>query len=189
MNSSKAKKAATRFLIIGAVVYLAWYLAYEYWVKPQTSIDAFVIYSIIESAESFLNFVGYSTLRSDGFIPNDTLAIEGSSGVAVGAPCDGMMLFGVFLAFMIAFPGRLLHKLWYIPVGLLAIHYINILRVVALTIIVHKNPDWLAFNHDYTFTVLVYGFVFLLWYIWVKYFGPKKPGAGHVSTSTKPSQV
>jgi hypothetical protein len=27
-------------------------------------------------------------------------------------------------------------------------------------------PDWLEFNHDYTFTVLIYGLVFALWYLW-----------------------
>lgn len=173
MSSSKARKAATRFLLIGACIYLAWYALYEFWVKPHTAIDAFVIYAIVDSAESILNLFGYATLRADGFIPNDTLAIQGSTGVAVGAPCDGMMLFGVFLAFLIAFPGAIRHKAWYIPLGLIAIHYINVLRVVALAIVVKINPDWLAFNHDYTFTILVYGFVFLLWYLWVKYFGPK----------------
>lgn len=174
MSTQKAGKAATRFLLIGATVYLLWYAVYEFWVKPHTTIDAFVIYAIVDAAESILNFFGYITLRADGFIPNDTLAIQGSNGVAVGAPCDGMMLFGVFLAFILAFPGAIRHKSWFIPAGLVAIHYINVLRVVALTIIVHINPDWLAFNHDYTFTILVYGFVFLLWYAWIKYFGPKK---------------
>jgi hypothetical protein len=28
----------------------------------------------------------------------------------------------------------------------------------------------LNFNHDYTFYVIVYGWVFLLWWIWVKRF-------------------
>jgi hypothetical protein len=36
--------------------------------------------------------------------------------------------------------------------------------------VVHWNENWLSFNHDYTFTLIVYSFVFLLWWIWVNKF-------------------
>ena len=55
----------------------------------------------------------------------------------------------------------------------LIIHLINAIRIVALAIIVDVNPDWLYFNHNYTFNIIVYSFVFILWYIWAKkYAGP-----------------
>ena len=34
----------------------------------------------------------------------------------------------------------------------------------------YAAPEWLKFNHDYTFTVLVYAVVFGLWYGWVRWF-------------------
>jgi hypothetical protein len=52
----------------------------------------------------------------------------------------------------------------------MSIHLVNVLRVVALTWIVSVNESWLAFNHDYTFTILTYAWVFFLWYIWVNRF-------------------
>ena len=38
--------------------------------------------------------------------------------------------------------------------------------VVVLARMQATAPEWLEFNHDYTFTVLVYGLVFALWYLW-----------------------
>jgi exosortase/archaeosortase family protein len=52
--------------------------------------------------------------------------------------------------------------------GIIIIHFVNVLRITALAIIVKVNPDWLYFNHNYTFTIVVYSFVFLLWWIWAK---------------------
>jgi hypothetical protein len=46
--------------------------------------------------------------------------------------------------------------------------------VAALAIIVDINPEWLDFNHDYTFTILVYAAVFALWYLWIEKFSPLK---------------
>ena len=34
------------------------------------------------------------------------------------------------------------------------------------------DPELLDFNHDYTFTIIVYAFVFMLWYIWIQRFSP-----------------
>jgi exosortase/archaeosortase family protein len=81
-----------------------------------------------------------------------------------------------------AFPGPWKHKLWYLPLGTLSVFYINALRVVGLAIIVSINPDWLAFNHDYTFTIVVYAYVFLLWVIWVKRFSTMRHS--EISTAT-----
>jgi len=47
---------------------------------------------------------------------------------------------------------------------------VNALRVAVLCIVVSINYEWLNFNHDYTFYVIVYGWVFLLWFVWVKRF-------------------
>ena len=52
------------------------------------------------------------------------------------------------------------------PAGIALLHLANIGRVVVLTRIQATSPDWLEFNHDYTFTVLIYGLVFALWHLW-----------------------
>ncbi len=163
-----------RFLVLGTLIYLTWYLAYEFYIKPHSSLDRWVIDHIVSGTESFLKLLGYSLIEYPQSNFMNRVGIKGSLGVTVGAPCDGIILFGLFATFILAYPGPVKHKIWYAPLGIFLIHLINILRVAALAIIVDINPDWLAFNHDYTFTILVYGFVFLLWYIWIAKFGTKQ---------------
>jgi exosortase family protein XrtF len=95
-----------------------------------------------------------------------TAGIDGSHGVWVGDSCNGLTLFALFAGFVFAFPGPVIKKLWFIPAGLVAIHLLNVLRVTALALIQYYAPQYLEFNHTYTFTIIVYGFVFALWYLW-----------------------
>jgi exosortase/archaeosortase family protein len=73
-----------------------------------------------------------------------------------------------FALFVIAFPGSVKKKLWFIPLGIVIIHFANVLRVIGLAAINYVAPQYLEFNHTYTFTILVYGIIFLLWMWWVK---------------------
>ena len=82
---------------------------------------------------------------------------------------------------MLVYPGSWKKKLWFIPFGIITIHLINVLRIIglALTVFYFPDPELLDFNHTYTFTVLVYGYVFYLWFLWSK--------IGHSPTSLKSS--
>lgn len=162
------------FLIIGALAYLGWYVLYEFVLRPHSSLDEWVVDQIVKGTESILEILGYELrVFNDGTWRNH-VGIAGSPGVTIGAPCDGIILFALFSIFVLAYPGPWKHKAWFMPLGVVAIHYINVLRVVALATIVNYRPDLLDFNHDYTFTVIVYAFVFLLWYIWVQKFSVQK---------------
>jgi hypothetical protein len=41
-----------------------------------------------------------------------------------------------------------------------------------LVLINNHYPQYLDFNHLYTFTILVYAIIFILWYIWAKKYAP-----------------
>ncbi len=164
----------SRFLILSSILYLSWYFTYEFYLKDQTLLNEYVIDHIVRSSEAILRFMGYDLNYYDDGNLRVRLGILGSGGVVIGAPCDGIVLLALFTVFMIAYAGPLKHKVWYLPMGLLVIHWLNIGRVVALSIIVATSREWFTFNHDYTFTLLVYAVVFLLWYIWIIKFSGKK---------------
>lgn len=174
MISKLKENPLLSFLIIGALAYLGWYVLYEFVLRPHSALDEWVVDRIVKGTESVLQLFGYELRIFDDGLWRNHVGIAGSPGVTIGAPCDGIILFALFSIFVFAFPGPWKHKAWYIPVGVLAIHWINVFRVVALAVIVHYRPDLLDFNHDYTFTIIVYAFVFLLWYIWVQKFAPRK---------------
>lgn len=163
-----------RFVIIASGLYLVWYILYEFFLKVNTAFDDIVIDNLVYLTKGFLVFFGYNILEYSDEKYQNLVQIEDSLGVFVGAPCDGIVLLALFTVFIVSFPGPWKHKGWFLPLGLISIHYINVFRIAALAIIIKTNPEWLDFNHDYTFTIVVYSFVFFLWYVWVNKFSPLK---------------
>lgn len=166
------KNPFLRFLILSASLYLTWNIFYEFYLHPHTNFDKIVIDTLVRWSEVTLQILGYSTTdySSADVVFREHIGIAGSSGVTIGAPCDGVVLYVLFILFVAAFPGPIKHKAWFIPLGTLSVFYVNVLRIVGLAIIMSVNESWLAFNHDYTFTIIVYAFVFVLWMLWVKKF-------------------
>lgn len=164
-----------RFLSVGFLGYLAWHLTYTFYLRDQTLMDEYVIHNLVVMSEWTMTQLGWDVL--DLFSPGafrNRLGLVGGQGLVVGVSCDGMALFALFSIFVLAYPGRPLHKIWYMPLGVATVHFANYLRVMALMWIQVYWPESLDFNHHYTFTVLVYGVIFLLWYIWaVKIVGDK----------------
>lgn len=157
-------------------MYLAWYFTYEFYLKEHTLINEYVIDNLVKLGEGTLGLMGYETTNYmvDG-VWRIHFGVAGSNGVTIGAPCDGIVLFALFIVFIVSYPGPIRHKLWYLPTGLIIIHLLNVARVVGLALIVHYNEAWLSFNHDYTFTLVVYGIVFGLWWFWIYKFSIDDP--------------
>ena len=162
------KNPILRFILIGTILYLGWYFFYELYLLPHTHIDEYLVNFLVESSEKLMQVLGFE-LRDfhDGEFKNH-LAVVNTAGVTIGAPCDGMILMALFIIFVVAFPGSWKNRLWFIPMGLIIIQIFNIIRIVSLAFIVYWNEMYLSFNHDYTFTVLVYSVVFGLWWWWSK---------------------
>jgi exosortase family protein XrtF len=98
------------------------------------------------------------------------LDYEYSHGVWIGEPCNGIKIFGLFAIFILCFKGSIKNKVWFISLGIIIIHILNILRIAVLSYIAAVNPNLLNFNHNITFQVLIYGAMFLLWFLWIKRF-------------------
>ena len=161
------KNPAVRFFLIAFFLYIGWFLFYDLWLHPLQSLDIAVISLIVSQSAWLLELLGYQL--GDPMAYGESyrvLSIEGTRGVWIGDPCNGITLFALFTGFVLAYPGPVIKKSWFIPLGIISIHLLNVLRVVGLTLIQKYFPDSLDFNHTYTFTIIVYSWVFLLWYIW-----------------------
>jgi len=174
MKAILQKNAFLKFLIYSGITYVILYLIHQFIIKRYTYYDQQFIGQIIKAANGVLHFVGYSTfliLQDRDF---QVIGIDGSNGVWVGSNCNAISLFMLFIVFIIWYPGHQRSKLWFIPFGIVSIHLLNILRVVALALISKYAPGWLDFNHTYTFTFVVYAYIFFLWMWWVNKFAGKK---------------
>jgi exosortase family protein XrtF len=163
----KENKKAVIFVASMLGIYLLLQFTYDYGISPNTSVDSKLIGLIISQAESILQFSGYELLIPDPQY-GAHMGIEGTSGVVIGNPCDGLSLFILFTSFLIVFSGKWWFKILYILLGIGLIHLLNVLRVVALALIVKYSPESLDFHHSYTFTLFIYGIIFLAWMLRIK---------------------
>ncbi len=158
------------FLIKAAALYSIFYFIYEFFIKRYTSIDRLFIRKIISLCRVILEALNYKTFASKDVNDFQVFGIDGSAGVWIGAPCNGITLMFLFALFVVAYPGKAKTKFWFVPLGVAIVFFINIIRIVSLSLIAFYKVEYLNFNHTYTFTFLAYTTVFALWMIWVKKF-------------------
>lgn len=167
----KLKKNRFQWFVIKSVsLYGICYYLYEFVIKKYTRWDQLFVRKIINFCQFIFKKMGYDTFASRDVNDMQVMGIDGSNGVWVGGGCNGVTLMFLFAIFVIAYPGSVKNKLWYIPAGIVAVHAINIIRIIALSLIALYSPEYLDFNHTYTFTFIAYSFVFGLWMIWVNKF-------------------
>lgn len=163
------KNKIVRFLAIASALYLVWLLLYFLVIQVYTSWDFYLNDNIAQISHQLFALIGKTT---EVVFESDHVVLylnEGSNrGIWIGDECNGFKLFSIFTIFIIAFPGSWKKKLWFIPLGLIAIHLANVIRVMALLLINNYYPQYLDFNHLYTFTIFVYLIIFIFWYIWAK---------------------
>jgi len=158
-----------RFLVLAALTYAVWAWLYHGYINPYANLDIYIIENLIDLSGGAMEQMGYTLIPE---APPDqeerTVGIDGTVGLWIGDPCNGVNLFALFIIFMIWYPGPIKDKLWFIPFGLLTMHLLNVVRIIALSILVTYDYKYLDFNHTYTFTILVNGYMFLLWLWWAK---------------------
>jgi exosortase family protein XrtF len=166
MNFSFLKNPIVRFLINVFALYILWYLVYTLWLHPNERLDLLVIDLTISMSKWILELFKYSVYTG----ADRLIGIDGTSGLWIGDNCNAIALFALFACFIIAFKGRVKHKIVYVLFGILSIQLLNVFRVVALAILDTHSRAWTEFNHSYTFTIIMYGYIFFLWMMWVNKF-------------------
>ncbi len=84
--------------------------------------------------------------------------------------CNGLSVIILFVAFVVAFSGKIKATIFYILGGCLLIHILNVVRIALLCVLMYYFPKQEHFLHGVVFPLFIYGVVFLLWIIWVNKF-------------------
>lgn len=102
---------------------------------------------------------------------------DNNNGVRIIWGCSGIKEQIMLFAVIITARGNWKQKLWYIPLGFIAIFLLNYLRLIMLTVVIHYSINWFDFLHHYIGRIIMYGGLFLVWYIWVEIINkPQKKG-------------
>lgn len=88
--------------------------------------------------------------------------------------CNSVSIIILFLAFIIAFKGSLKDTFFFGLFGIVTIYLVNVMRIFFVAVLYKKFPQYETFIHDLMFPSIIYGYIFLLWVIWVRFFSHYK---------------
>lgn len=166
-----------RFILFFIFLLVSWFSFYKfiYGLLPGRVENNFALI-LGKHANFFTNLFGYNSVLENtrDLIITKITDFGPTHGTWIGEPCNGVKVMGLFAVFIISFPGPWRHKIWFILLGIIIIHFTNALRISGLTIISAQWPQYLDFNHNVTFQVLIYGIIFSMWYLWVQRFSTLK---------------
>src|SRR5690606_22304089 len=87
--------------------------------------------------------------------------------------CNAVSVMILFLSFIFAFY-KGAKTFVFVGLALVALHIMNVLRIVGLNILLVEMPQYSKIGHDYLFPAIIYGSVVVLWLIWIKLFALKE---------------
>ena len=146
-----------------------WWFAPNVWQLPviSTYYGYFIHYTLkflIEPSVAILNFMGYGAVIVN-LREIDMFDLEFNAHIKNF--CLGVDMMFALTALIVSFPGKWIDRVWFIPLGLLGIHIINIARIVGLCLaLVHWGHGGFVDHHD-LFNLFAVGFIFLMFVVWV----------------------
>lgn len=84
--------------------------------------------------------------------------------------CNALSVIILFIAFIIAFSGKVKPTIIFIIGGSILIHLLNVTRIALLTKLMYDYPQHIHLMHGVLFPLFIYGVVFILWVVWVNKF-------------------
>jgi exosortase/archaeosortase family protein len=170
-----------RYIIYFIALIMSFHYIYKFWAGNldfyplKAQVDSLFNYAsllLFNQSEWVLSNILNIDYTSD--IDSQTFFVTSNSGqacfVEVSPGCTSLKQWMHWLFLMIIFPGPWKHKLWYIPAGLVVIQFINVVRIVGLSISLTYYPDKFHFFHDYIFKTFFYFMIFVMWLVWVEVF-------------------
>lgn len=171
----KQNRLLVNFLGRAGLIYLFWVLVYNTNHVVPMALNRFLTIFVAKCSVFILQIFdrGYAIgayqihegLQEFSLSGGGTALLRnGKTSVGIADTCNGLELYVLYLAYIIAFPQKTKVKLLFLFAGLPLLVLINILRVVALASIYEYLPDFFLFAHHYFFTATMYIGIFLIWY-------------------------
>ena len=107
-----------------------------------SGVFAGVCYHLARVVHWIFEVLGQSTTLYD-----TTIYHPNGQGVRIVWGCNGIKQSFIFAMIMLFARGPFVHKMWFIPLGLMCVYLINILRLTFLAYIVRDYPDMFEFWH------------------------------------------
>lgn len=130
--------------------------------------NSWAVNMVFNQTDEILNLLGLKFYHENYTFY--TKALDGNIGwMEVKSECTPLLGWFYWFFIMILLPGLWKHKLWFIPLGIILIHIMNLMRIASLGIVLTCTPTKFHFFHDILGTLL-YILIFFMWILWVEIF-------------------
>jgi exosortase family protein XrtF len=157
-------------------VYILLFLMYSLYLnKTQSNSGVFacapITNSVAKQTQFLLNIIGFDAkIEQHPEEVSVKLFINEKYVSRIIEGCNSISIIILFCSFVIAFSSNFKSTFLFILIGSLFIYVVNIIRIVILSIALYQFPQYEYILHDILFPLIIYGFTFLLWFIWIKKF-------------------
>jgi len=140
--------------------FIAKHLNYVNWIKI----------SLIQTTAFILSLFHIQTISG----PDYLLRFKGGRAVIIAMSCVGYGVYSFWIAFVAANKGKLLKKTLWIVFGVLALWFINVIRITLFLTAINKGwPMPLGIDHHTWFNIFAYTLIFLMIWLYDRSFGKK----------------
>jgi len=169
-----ARRPALRFLLISAGFMLLFYGVFYTSPEESPALDAFIrgylgVYASISGA--VLSLFGF-----DVSVSGTTIFLNGAA-IEVARGCDAMEPIALFVAAVLAVQVDLRSKLLGLGLGVPLLMLLNLVRIIALTLIHLKFPAQFDTAHLTVGQALFIIATLSLWFLWVTHASRKRPAS------------
>lgn len=168
-------------LTVLTAAYVGWYALYEFWLLPDGRLLSAVALNGAHLAGGLLDVFGLEPA-----VEGRVVRLPEGGGVLVANECTGLAVVGLFVGFVLAYPGRWGRRVGFLLGGIAAVHAANVARIAGLAWLHNLRPDLFVPIHQLGGPAFFYAVVFVLWMVWVRIGGARTPigesgeGAGRV---------
>lgn len=163
----KANRKVLFFLLRFLGVFGGLSLIYGLWISGYGNLADPFTWWVGDNLTLILGSDNLSLMQIEGY-PAIQIDYKGSIAVSLFEGCNGLAVMILFFAFVFAYLGRWTDLFWFVPIGMFFIHLFNLGRLILLIHLAQQNSPFFHFMHKYLFTLVIYAFVFLLWFLWVR---------------------
>ncbi len=122
---------------------------------------------LVQKAMASLVVAGANLLGAEATL--DGTVIKAHHGALdINHECTGVFVLLVYVMFVLAYPAPWSHRLSGIAIGTGTLTGINVARLIVLTLIASKYPNWFAYFHEYFFQGLFIALLAFLASVWTE---------------------
>ncbi|MDO4191114.1 MAG: exosortase/archaeosortase family protein [Bacteroidales bacterium] len=167
------------FLLAVVVGHCLWHLLFPSTTLESANVLLFDRFDITHIAYRFQSMLSNHVYHCAQWFNHDvlrndlTIFIPEHSGSYIAWGCTGVKQAIIFCIAILTARGKHIHKLWFIPCGIIVLYFVNVIRVVIVFFVGAFHYEYFTLMHDQVLKIGYYVIIFFIWWIWQKAFNPK----------------